>query len=160
MARGWLRQADIDRNPLFFTTVPGNAGTGVPLTSDAYRAWLADQAVQFVAVPDAELSWPGRAEAALIAAGQPYLVPIWSAAHWRLYAVTDPRPIVAAPAVMVGQSATAVTFDAPDSGTVGLRVRHYRWLTATGGATVVASGVWTLVRVPAPGRYTLTSSLR
>jgi hypothetical protein len=157
LARGWLRQADIDRNPLFFTTVPGGRGTGVPLTPDTYRAWLADQAVQFVAVPDAELSWPGRDEAALVAAGQPYLTPVWSDGHWRLYAVADPQPIVTAPAVTVGHSASAITFDAPDAGTVTVRVRYYPWLRATRGATVAANGVWTLVRVPAPGRYTLTS---
>ena len=51
LARGWLRQADIDRNPLFFDEIPGARGTGVALTADSYRAWLAEQAVQFVAVP-------------------------------------------------------------------------------------------------------------
>jgi hypothetical protein len=157
LARGWLRQADIDRNPLFFAEVPGARGTGVALTPDSYRSWLADQAVQFVAVPDAELSWPGRAEASLVTAGQPYLTEIWSGPHWRLYAVADPQPIVSAPATMAGHSASAITFDAPAAGTVAVRVRHYRWLTATGGASVAANGVWTLVRVPAAGRYTLTS---
>jgi hypothetical protein len=33
----------------------------------------------------------------------------------------------------------------------------YRWLHASGGATVKASGGWTLARVLRPGRYTLTS---
>jgi hypothetical protein len=157
LARGWLRQADIDRNPLFFETVPGAAGTGVALTSASYRAWLAEQAVQFVAVPTAEFSWPGRAEAGLIAAGQPYLRLVWSDPRWRLYAVADPQPIVARPATLVSQTAAAVTFDAPAAGDVTVRVRHYRWLRATGGASVAACGDWTVVRVPAPGRYTLTS---
>jgi hypothetical protein len=157
LARGWLRQADIDRNPLFFATVPGAPGTGVSLTADSYRSWLAEQAVQYVALPDAELSWVGRAEGALIAGGLPYLTPVWSGAHWRLYEVADPRPIVAPPATLVAQSATAVTFDAPQAGTVTIQVRHYRWLTVDHGASVAASGDWTLVRVPAAGRYTLTS---
>jgi hypothetical protein len=157
LARGWLRQADIDRNPLFFTTVPGAAGTGVRLTADSYRQWLADQAVQFVAVPTAELSWPGRAEAALVGAGLPYLTLVWSDPHWRMYAVADPQPIVPAPATMVSQSATSVTFDVPTASDVTVRVRHYDWLHADNGAVVVASGDWTLVRVPAPGRYTLAS---
>ena len=157
LARGWLRQADIDRNPLFFTTVPGASGTGVPLTPDSYRAWLSDQAVQFVAVPNTELSWAGRDEATLVAAGMPYLTPIWSDAHWHLYAVSNPVPIVAPPATLVAQTAATLTFDAPRAGSVPIRVRHYRWLKATGGATVAASGDWTLVRVTTPGRYTLTS---
>ena len=157
LARGWLRQADIDRNPLFFTTVPGAAGTGVALNADSYRAWLLEQAVQFVAVPGAELAWPGRDEAALIAAGLPYLTPLWSDANWRLYAVVDPQPIVAAPATLVTQTAAALTFDAPAIGDVAIRIRFYRWLKASGGAAVVATGDWTLVRITAPGRYTLTS---
>jgi hypothetical protein len=156
LARGWLRQADIDRNPLFFETVPGAPGTGVPLTPETYRAWLADQSVQYVAVPDAELSWVGRAEAALVTAGQPYLRLLWSDAHWRLYGVTDPQPIVAPPATLVSQTAASLTFDAPAAGDVPVRVRHYPWLRAD-GAVVEASGVWTVVRVPSAGRYTLTS---
>ncbi|WP_229072334.1 hypothetical protein [Actinoplanes sp. DH11] len=156
LARGWLRQADIDRNPLFFTTVPGAAGTGVELTAASYRAWLDEQAVQFVAVPDADLAWPGRAEAALVTGGLPYLSLIWSDAHWRLYAVTGHRPV--APGV-VRLDAVAVVFDAPSAGEVPIRVRYHRWLTVSGGASAAADGVWTRVRVPAAGRYTLTSSL-
>ncbi|GGN29408.1 hypothetical protein FHR83_007733 [Actinoplanes campanulatus] len=159
LARGWLRQADIDRNPLFFTTVPGASGTGVTLTPDSYRAWLDDEAVQFVAVPDVELAWPGRTEAEMVTAGLPYLSLIWSDAHWRLYEVADPRPIVAAPATLVRQDGATIVFDAPAAGEVAVRVRHHRWLTASGGATVTADGEWTRVRVPAAGRYTLTSRL-
>jgi len=158
LARGWLRQADIDRNPLFFTTVPGASGTGVALTADSYRAWLSEQAVEFVAVPSAELSWPGRDEAALIATGLPYLNLIWSDARWRLYSVMYPEPIVAPPATLVSHTAAALTFDAPAGGDVAIRVRYSRWLTATGGAVVVPIGDWTLVRTSAPGRYTLTSA--
>jgi hypothetical protein len=156
-ARGWLRQADIDRNPLFFTDIPGATGTGVALTADSYRAWLAERAVQFVAIPDAQLSWSGRPEAALVTAGLPYLTPVWSSAHWRLYAVADPQPVVPAPASLVGQTATSVTFDVPATTDLTVRIHHYRWLRISGGARVRAAGEWTLVRVPAPGRYTLTS---
>ena len=49
--------------------MPGAAGTGVSLTAGTYRAWLDEVAVQFVAVPDAELSWVGRAEASWSARG-------------------------------------------------------------------------------------------
>ncbi|MGC4788772.1 hypothetical protein ACLQ22_13195 [Micromonospora sp. DT178] len=157
LARGWLRQADIDRNPLFFTTVPGAAGTGVPLTAASYRDWLTDNAVQFVAVPDAPLSWVGRAEAELVAGGLPYLTPVWSGPHWRVWAVTDPAPIVGAPAELVAHDGASVTFRAPAAGTVPVRVRHSRWLTASGGATVAAAGDWTAVTVPRAGQYRLGS---
>ncbi|MFI7521974.1 hypothetical protein [Micromonospora globbae] len=155
LARGWLRQADIARNPLFFTTVPGAAGTGVPLTPASYRAWLADNAVQYVAVPDAELSWVGRAEAELVEAGLPYLTRVWSGAHWRLYAVADPTPLVGSPGELVRQDAASVTFRAPGPGRVPVRVRYDRWLSVSGGATLSADGEWTAVTVPGAGTYAL-----
>ncbi|MFE9958617.1 hypothetical protein [Micromonospora sp. NPDC005299] len=155
LARGWLRQADIARNPLFFTTVPGAPGTGVPLTTDTYRAWLAENAVQYVAVPDVELSWVGRPEADLVRAGLPYLTEVWSDPHWRLYAVADPTPLVGAPGELVRQDAATVTFRAPGPGPVPLRVRHDRWLSVSGGATLAPSGEWTTVTVPHAGTYTL-----
>ncbi|GAA4567639.1 MFS transporter [Micromonospora coerulea] len=157
LARGWLRQADIARNPLFFTSVPGATGTGVPLTPASYRAWLADNAVQYVAVPDTELSWVGRGEAELVAAGLPYLTEIWSDPHWRLYAVAEPTPLVGAPGELVRQDGASVTFRASAAGTVPVRVRHDRWLTVSGGATTAADGEWTAVTVPRAGTYTLGS---
>ncbi|MEU4334004.1 hypothetical protein AB0F59_05190 [Micromonospora lupini] len=157
LARGWLRQADIDRNPLFFTTVPGAAGTGVPLTPASYRAWLAENAVQYVAVPDAPLSWVGRAEAELVEGGLPYLTPVWTGPHWRVWAVADPTPLVAAPAELVRADGAALTFRAPTAGPVAVRVRHSRWLAASGGATVAADGDWTTVTVPHAGEYTVGS---
>ncbi|MGC4875010.1 hypothetical protein ACLQ26_01920 [Micromonospora sp. DT43] len=157
LARGWLRQADIDRNPLFFTTVPGAAGTGVPLTPASYREWLAENAVQYVAVPDAPLSWVGRAEAELVEGGLPYLTPAWSGPHWRVWAVADPTPLVAAPAELVHADGAAVTFRAPTAGPVAVRIRHSRWLAASGDATVSADGDWTTVTVPHAGEYTVGS---
>ncbi|MFC4021168.1 hypothetical protein ACFOW4_24945 [Micromonospora sp. GCM10011542] len=157
LARGWLRQADIDRNPLFFTTVPGAAGTGVPLTAASYRNWLAENAVQYVAVPDAPLSWVGRAEAELVEGGLPYLTPVWSGPHWRVWAVADPTPLVGAPAELVRADGASVTFRSPTAATVAVRIRHSRWLSASGGATVTAAGDWITVTVPRPGEYTVGS---
>ncbi|MBB5115407.1 hypothetical protein FHU28_005246 [Micromonospora echinospora] len=157
LARGWLRQADIDRNPLFFTTVPGADGTGIPLTPVTYRDWLADNAVQYVAVPDAEFSWVGRSEAKLVELGQPYLTEVWSDRHWKLYAVADPTPLVGAPGELVRQDGASITFRTPAAGPIPIRVRHDRWLTASDGATVTRDGEWTTVTVPRAGTYTLTS---
>lgn len=155
LARGWLRQVDIGRNPLFFTTVPGATGTGVPLTADTYRAWLDEYAVQYVAVPDAPLSWVGRAEAELVGAGLPYLTEVWSDRHWRLYAVTDPTPLVAAPGELVRHDGASLTFRTTAPGRILIRIRHSPWLTASAPATVTADGPWTLVTVPTPGTWTL-----
>ncbi|MDG4796419.1 hypothetical protein [Micromonospora sp. WMMD1082] len=157
LARGWLRQADIDRNPLFFSTVPGAAGTGVPLTAASYRAWLDENAVQYVAVPDAPFSWVGRAEAELVTGGLPYLTEVWSEHRWRLYAVTDPTPLVSAPGELLHADGASITFRTAGAATVPVRVRHSRWLAASGGATVSADGDWTTVTVPRAGTYTLGS---
>ncbi|MEW2381889.1 hypothetical protein AB0873_07335 [Micromonospora sp. NPDC047707] len=157
LARGWLRQADIDRNPLFFTTVPGAAGTGVPLTPDSYRDWLLDNAVQYVAVPDAPLSWVGRPEADLVTGGLPYLTPVWSGPHWRVWAVDGSRPVVGAPGELVRSDAASLTFRAAAAGPVPVRVRHNRWLTVTGGATLAPDGDWITVTVPGAGEYRLGS---
>ncbi|MCZ7476758.1 hypothetical protein [Micromonospora sp. WMMC273] len=157
LARGWLRQADIDRNPLFFTTVPGADGTGIPLTPITYRDWLADNAVQYVAVPDAEFSWVGASEAKLVETGQPYLTEVWSDRHWKLYAVADPTPLVGAPGELVRQDGASITFRAPTPGPIPIRVRHTPWLTASNNAKVTRDGKWTTVTVPRPGTYTVTS---
>jgi hypothetical protein len=154
LARGWMRQVDIARNPLFFETVPGASGTGVALTEPAYRAWLADNAVTYVAVPDTQLSWVGRAEADLV---RSTLTRVWSNEDWTLYEVPNPVPLVAAPATLVSQDAASLTFDAPAAGNVQVKIRHSRWLTVTGSARLAPDGDWLVVHVPAPGRYTISS---
>ncbi|WP_433686839.1 hypothetical protein ACQP0I_23655 [Micromonospora carbonacea] len=156
LARGWLRQADIDRNPLFFATVPGAAGSGVPLTADSYRGWLTDNAVRYVAVPDAGLSWVGRAEADLVDNGLPYLAEVWSTEHWRLYAVADPTPLVAVPGALVEQDGASLTLRASGAGAIQVRVRHSRWLRVDGRAALAPDGEWTVVTVPGAGVYRIT----
>jgi hypothetical protein len=157
LARGWQRQVDTDRNPLFYD------GT---LTADTYRRWLAGHAVAYVALADGyPPDRPGRAEAALVAGGLPYLTPVWRGGAWTLYRVADPTPLVAAPATLVASAADRVVFDVPAPADVLVRVRWSRWLTATGpaGVTVPAPGPgpdgWTLLSVPAPGRYVVGSAL-
>jgi hypothetical protein len=85
LARGWERQLDRQRNALFYD--------GTPLTAARYTAWLHDNAVSYVAVPDAILDISATEEAALIARGIPALTPIWHSAHWTLYRVADATPI-------------------------------------------------------------------
>jgi len=155
LARGWLRQADIARNPLFFTTVPGATGTGVPLTAGSYHAWLADNAVQYVAVPDAELSWVGRAEAQLVEGQLPYLRLVWAGQHWQLYAVVQHTPIVEPPATLISLTPEAVTVSAPSQQTILLRIRYSRWLTTDPGGILTPAGMWTALRTSRPGTYTI-----
>lgn len=81
LARGWERQLDTRYGALFYR--PG-------LTAAAYRAWLAENAVVYVALPDVRLDEAGQAEGALISHGLPYLREVWRSPHWRLYLVNGP----------------------------------------------------------------------
>lgn len=76
LARGWERQLDTRYAALFYRS---------SLTAPAYRRWLFDNRVGYVALPDAPLDGAGRLEGRLIRRGLPYLRPIWHSTHWRLY---------------------------------------------------------------------------
>jgi hypothetical protein len=78
LARGWERQLDTRYAALFYRPV---------LTASAYRAWLRENRVVYVALPDARLDYAGKAEGALVARGLPYLHEVWRSHHWRLYRV-------------------------------------------------------------------------
>jgi hypothetical protein len=81
LARGWERQLDTRYAHLFYA--PG-------LTAAAYAAWLRENRVAYVALPDVRLDEAGSAEGALIARGLPYLHELWHSAHWRLYSFAPP----------------------------------------------------------------------
>jgi hypothetical protein len=164
LARGWLRQADLAHHALFFD------GT---LEAGSYERWLRHNGVGYVALADATPSWVGRAEAALIRGGLPYLTRVWRGGPWTLYEVSG-EPSVApgapGPSRLVASSPGGVTLDAPAAGDVLVRVRFSRWLTVrepgrpagTAKATNAClrrDGDWTVLAVRRPGRYEVTSSL-
>ena len=68
LARGWLRQLDTGRNPIFY---------GGPVTRLTYASWLAENAVRYVALPSAKPDKSSYAERALIERGLPYLRLRW-----------------------------------------------------------------------------------
>jgi hypothetical protein len=78
LARGWERQLDTRYASLFYRPA---------LTASAYRAWLTENQVEYVALPDAPLDKAGRLERALVAHGLPYLRELWRSEHWRVYRV-------------------------------------------------------------------------
>ncbi|MFL6172233.1 MAG: MFS transporter [Marmoricola sp.] len=120
LARGWNRQADAGRNPLFYD--------GDPLTAASYRAWLDRWAVRFVFLPQPEPDPAAVAEAALVRGGLPYLQLVWSGASGRLYAVHDPAPLVDGGATVVQFSAGEVVVDVPRPGAYQLQVLSSPWL--------------------------------
>jgi hypothetical protein len=126
MARGWERQLDVGRNTLFY------AG---PFTPATYRRWLDDNAVRFVAVPDAALDPSADAEARLVLSGsQPWLRPVWRGRHWRVFEVARATPVArGAGAVATRLGVDDVALHMPRAGVVTLAVRFTPYWRLAGG---------------------------
>ncbi|CAL9444307.1 hypothetical protein SUDANB37_02326 [Streptomyces sp. enrichment culture] len=120
LARGWNRQADLERNPLFYDG---------SLDAANYRAWLDRWAVRYVVLPTGTPDTGAREETALIEAGLPYLEPVWSDAHWRLFAVRDAAPLAAPAATVERAAADRITLRVTRPGTVLVKVPHSPWLS-------------------------------
>jgi hypothetical protein len=152
LARGWERQLDIGDNPLFYDSDE--------LTAATYRAWLIDNGVRFVAVPDAPLDFAGMAEARLVDAGVPGLVPVWANAHWRVFSVVGSPGIVEGPARLTGLDGGRVGLDATGSGSVVLRVRYSPRWTVTSGTACIYQGPGKWMRLDVAGPESITLRLR
>ena len=143
LARGWERQLDTKYNTLFYDG---------ELTSDSYKAWLGQLAVRYVAVPDATPDYSARPEVALIDRGLPYLQLRASTAHWRIYAVRDPTPIVQGSAVLRRLGSNWLELEARTPGTALVRVRFSPYWAITQGAGCVAdAGGFTRLELRRPG---------
>ena len=88
LARGWLRQLDTGRHPIFYKD---------GMNELTYASWLSENAVRYVAVPDAKPDRSSYRETALIekrASLPPPQAPVRSLAHLRGHAAhadRDPR---------------------------------------------------------------------
>jgi hypothetical protein len=144
LARGWERQLDTKYDPIFFKT---------PLTPRAYREWLQRNAVSYVALPDVRLDGSSDEEAALIRKGEPYLREVFASAHWRVFAVSDPAPLVSHPGVLTALGHDSFTLRFAKAGRSVVRLHYTRYWTVVGGSGCVSSapGGWTAVSVSGPG---------
>jgi hypothetical protein len=180
LARGWNRQADTERNPIFYDDEL--------LTALSYRAWLDRWAVHFVVWPTDPPDAAAVAEAELLARGPDYLREVWSNADWRLYEVISPTPLAESPAAVKHFDANELVLQVPSAGTVLVRIPYSPWLSlvdeqgepieapqpdAAGTAINVdgcisdqpqpAAGpdqpedVWTLLHAPHPGTYRIAA---
>ncbi|MET9604516.1 MFS transporter [Streptomyces sp. NPDC006512] len=119
LARGWNRQADLERNPLFYDDT---------LTAENYRAWLERWAVHYVVLPAGKPDSGGEDEAKLVRGGLPYLRQVWGDDNWRLFEVQDPTSLVAGPATVVRAGADQLVIDVKRRGRVLVRIPHSPWL--------------------------------
>jgi hypothetical protein len=151
LARGWERQLDTKYDPIFFKN---------PLAPSAYRAWLQNNAVGYVALPDVRLDGSSDEEAALIRKGLPYLREVFRSVHWRVFAVLDPTPLVSAPAVLTALDHDSFTMRFAAAGRTLVRLHYTRYWTVVRGSACVESapGGWTTVSARTPGVVRVVAS--
>lgn len=119
LARGWNRQADMERNPLFYDDT---------LTAESYRGWLDRWAVHYVVLPKGKPDSGAGLEAELVQKGLPYLEHVWGDANWQLFAVEDPMPLADPPATVDRAGAGELTIHVKSAGRVLIRIPYSPWL--------------------------------
>jgi hypothetical protein len=150
LARGWLRQLDTTRDDVFY-------GEG-PLTAPAYGRWLRQNAVSYVALPDAALDYSSIAERRLILSAPPYLDLRWSSEHWRIYAVRNSKPLVApmagaaAQVLWAGRQGFGLDVSRPGDFLVRVNFTPY-WSISRGAGCILRHGDWTMVHASHPGVF-------
>ncbi|MET7869405.1 MFS transporter [Streptomyces cyaneofuscatus] len=119
LARGWNRQADMKRNPLFYDDT---------LDAVNYRQWLDRWAVHYVVLPTGRPDGGAERETELVGQGLSYLREIWSDENWKLYRVLEPTPLADPPATVEKAGANELTIRVKSAGRVLIRIPHSRWL--------------------------------
>jgi hypothetical protein len=169
LARGWNRQADVARNPMFYRTEH-------PFTAHQYERWLRSWGVRFVVLPASTADYASRREAHLVRAGLPFLRQVWSDRIWTLYEVARPAAMAAAPASFIGWNAAGATVSMPTAGSTVLRIAWSPWLSLVDDhgrrlpdrdgsgaclAPLPATGAhrvaWVELHVPRPGTYRIAA---
>ncbi|MER5929517.1 MFS transporter [Streptomyces sp. NPDC002054] len=182
LARGWNRQADLERNSLFYDD---------SLDAESYREWLDRWAVHYVVLPADKPDVGGEDEAVLVREGLSYLQQVWGDANWQLFKVLEPAQLVGGSAQVVRAGADRMVIDVKAPGRVLVKVPHSPWLGLVGpdGKAVVPpqetelskagrtpvkqyentagclfkaapdfeGDVWTELLAPAPGEYRLAA---
>lgn len=153
LARGWLRQSESGDFDLF---------TDDNLTPDAYRAWLQDHGVSYVALANADPDYLAKDEDELIRSGLPYLHQVWANDDWRLFrldgavGLTSPAADPTEPSdrnnglSQVGASSFGFAAKHPGSYLVRIHYTPY-WTVTSGDACVSSDGDWTRLDVRRPG---------
>ena len=154
LARGWLRQLDTTRDDLFYD--------GPTLNSRSYATWLRENAVHYVALPDAPLDYSSEAERHLILSGPGYLTLRWRSAHWRVYSVRHPKPLVepigraAGRLRSIGAAGFSLNVAHPGSLLVRVNFTPY-WSFEHGSGCISQRGGWTLVHAGESGVISVTT---
>jgi hypothetical protein len=150
LARGWLRQLDTTRDDVFY-----DQGE---LTNATYSSWLRDNAISYVALPDAPLDYSSAAERRLTLAAPAYLSLQYQSPHWRIYQVRGAKPLVApmgaarAETLWIGRQGFALNVTTPGEFLVRVNFTPY-WSIARGAGCILRRGDWTVARASHPGIF-------
>ena len=153
LARGWSRQIDTARNPIFYR----------PRLSPAqFRQWLIDNAVDAVALaPDSRADRGGRRERSmLLFEGVPDLQRVFVSDDWIVWRFASAKRIAAASVEVVDTARTTITLRSPGRAYVPIVVRWSRWLSVSGPACLERAGDMTRIRFRGAGTAVVSSSLR
>ncbi|MGW3462037.1 MFS transporter [Streptomyces olivaceoviridis] len=166
LARGWNRQADMERNPLFYDDT---------LNSANYHEWLQRWAVHYVVLPKDNPDGDGGVrERQLLRRGMPYLKQVWGDANWQLFKVTDPAPLAEPNAVVDRAEQGEMTLRVRKAGRILIRIPYSPWLSIVDEhgksqpydkvkACLMATpedvdgDKWTTLLAPKPGTYRLAA---
>lgn len=135
LARGWERQLDLRFNPLFYR--PG-------LDAQSYHYWLTQNAISYVALPDAPLDQNSVFEGRLITSGLPYLQEVWRSDHWHVYKVKDAQPLASGGAVVSSLGPDYFSLRVPRPGTYTVRIRYTAYWQLLNGSGCIGptAGDW------------------
>ena len=151
IARGWEAQLDRELNPEFYDG----------LTIDTYHTWLLRNSVSLVALPMASVQPISRLEETIIETAPAYLHLVWSDAQWRVYRVTDARPLADFGATIAAVGTDSLTIEAPHAGVITVRFRYSKWYQiASGNACATRSpDGWLELHVRTPGTIVASVAL-
>jgi hypothetical protein len=135
LARGWERQLDQKANPIFYDDEP--------LTASKYHEWLRENAVQWVALPNAPLDYSAQAEARVLERGAKFLDLAYASPRWRIWKVrgTDPPASSGAKLLAAGPNWFMVNARKPTL----VRYRYTRYWYTSDACLSRGPGGWTRV---------------
>ena len=149
IARGWSRQIDIGRNPIFYDGTSTRTRTENGWTTTPSPTW---------SCPPARTTGQQLKEVKLLSGGLPYLRQVWkrhldplrrgAQAGGRLHRLGEWFP-----------AAPNSTVSVPEAGAYEMRVRWYRYLSASNGCVRPAEGGWSTLVAEPPETVTITGSL-
>jgi hypothetical protein len=150
LARGWERQVDTVRAaPLYRHS----------LTAESYHQWLADNAVQYVAVGRHRHDWSAASELRVLASSPPYLSVAVQSGDWTVWKVVDAQPLVTGVATLQSVDPAHIVVDATATGVVNVNLHWSRWLSVSSGSCIRRAGDDAVqINVRRTGIVTLSSS--